>query len=107
MFVLVLLSLSSLSLFVFFFTQSTSPSRKSYLVGGGSGHEPAHAGYVGEGMLDAAVCGDVFASPPVAAVLAAIRHVTGPPGEGWHFFTAKTHPSSIVDSRHGCVPWSM
>ena len=31
--------------------------------GGGSGHEPAHAGYVGKGMLDAAVCGDVFASP--------------------------------------------
>lgn len=31
--------------------------------GGGSGHEPAHAGFVGEGMLDAAVCGDVFASP--------------------------------------------
>ena len=31
--------------------------------GGGSGHEPAHAGFVGEGMLDVAVCGDVFASP--------------------------------------------
>lgn len=31
--------------------------------GGGSGHEPAHGGFVGEGMLDAAVCGDVFASP--------------------------------------------
>ncbi|MBD8499487.1 dihydroxyacetone kinase subunit DhaK [Paenibacillus arenosi] len=31
--------------------------------GGGSGHEPAHAGFVGQGMLDAAVCGDVFASP--------------------------------------------
>ena len=30
--------------------------------GGGSGHEPAHAGFVGKGMLDAAVCGDVFAS---------------------------------------------
>lgn len=48
--------------------------------GGGSGHEPAHAGFVGDGMLDAAVCGDVFASPSVAAVLAAIRHVTGSPG---------------------------
>ena len=48
--------------------------------GGGSGHEPAHAGYVGEGMLSAAVCGDVFASPSVEAVLSAIRAVTGPPG---------------------------
>lgn len=35
----------------------------SLISGGGSGHEPAHAGYVGEGMLSAAVCGDVFASP--------------------------------------------
>ena len=30
--------------------------------GGGSGHEPAHAGYVAQGMLDAAVCGEVFTS---------------------------------------------
>ena len=47
-------------------------------VGGGAGHEPAHAGYVGPGMLTAAVCGDVFASPSAAAVLAAIRQVTLP-----------------------------
>jgi Dak1 domain len=46
--------------------------------GGGAGHEPAHAGYVGPGMLTAAVCGDVFASPSAAAVLAAIRQVTIP-----------------------------
>lgn len=38
--------------------------------GGGSGHEPAHAGFVGEGMLTAAICGDVFASPPVDSILA-------------------------------------
>ena len=50
------------------------------LSGGGSGHEPAHAGYVGEGMLTAAVAGDVFTSPSVDAVLAAIREVTGPAG---------------------------
>jgi dihydroxyacetone kinase len=48
--------------------------------GGGSGHEPAHAGYVGPGMLTAAVCGDVFTSPSTDAVLAAIRTVTGPAG---------------------------
>jgi len=48
--------------------------------GGGSGHEPAHAGYVGAGMLHAAVAGDVFTSPSVDAVLAAIRAVAGPPG---------------------------
>ncbi|EFJ15518.1 hypothetical protein SELMODRAFT_271610 [Selaginella moellendorffii] len=50
------------------------------LSGGGSGHEPAHAGYVGPGMLTAAVCGDVFASPSVNAILAGIRSVTGPKG---------------------------
>lgn len=48
--------------------------------GGGSGHEPAHAGYVGAGLLSAAVCGDVFTSPSTDAVLAAIRAVTGPAG---------------------------
>src|SRR6202007_2083937 len=45
--------------------------------GGGSGHEPAHAGYIGEGMLSAAVAGDVFTSPSADAVLAAIRAVAG------------------------------
>jgi len=48
--------------------------------GGGSGHEPAHAGFVGPGMLAAAVCGDVFASPSVDAVLAGILAVTGDAG---------------------------
>lgn len=48
--------------------------------GGGSGHEPAHAGYVGQGMLTAAVAGDVFASPSTDAVLTAIRAVAGPGG---------------------------
>ena len=48
--------------------------------GGGAGHEPAHVGFVGQGMLTAAVCGDVFASPSTDAVLAAILAVTGPAG---------------------------
>ncbi|TDM05248.1 dihydroxyacetone kinase subunit DhaK [Macrococcus lamae] len=43
--------------------------------GGGSGHEPAHAGYVAEGMLDAAVCGEVFTSPTPDKVLEAIKAV--------------------------------
>lgn len=50
------------------------------LSGGGAGHEPAHAGFVGEGMLTGAISGDVFASPTTDAVLAAIRHVCGPRG---------------------------
>lgn len=50
------------------------------ICGGGSGHEPAHAGFVGKGMLTAAVCGDLFAAPSVDSVLNAILHVTGDAG---------------------------
>lgn len=45
----------------------------SLISGGGSGHEPAHAGFVGKGMLDCAVCGDVFASPSQIQVYNAIK----------------------------------
>ena len=55
-------------------------SRVALVSGGGSGHEPSHAGFVGRGMLTAAVCGDVFASPSVDAVLAGILAVTGKAG---------------------------
>jgi ATP-dependent dihydroxyacetone kinase len=55
-------------------------SKVALVSGGGSGHEPSHAGFVGQGMLTAAVCGDVFASPSVDAVLAGILSVTGPLG---------------------------
>lgn len=62
----------------------TAASRKRDLValvsGGGSGHEPAHAGYVGFGMLDAAVLGPVFTSPSVDAVYAAIMASATPAG---------------------------
>lgn len=43
--------------------------------GGGSGHEPAHAGYVGTGMLSAAVAGEVFTSPSTDSILSAIKAV--------------------------------
>jgi len=55
-------------------------SKVALISGGGSGHEPAHAGFVGKGMLTAAVCGDIFASPSVDAVLSAIINVTGDAG---------------------------
>ncbi|SCH62015.1 PTS-dependent dihydroxyacetone kinase%2C dihydroxyacetone-binding subunit dhaK [uncultured Clostridium sp.] len=45
--------------------------------GGGSGHEPSHAGYIGYGMLDAAVCGEVFTSPTPDQVYEAIKEVNG------------------------------
>jgi len=46
------------------------------LSGGGSGHEPSHAGWIGEGMLSGAILGGIFASPSVAAVLSAVRNVS-------------------------------
>ena len=55
-------------------------SNVALISGGGSGHEPAHVGFVGKGMLTAAVCGDIFASPSVDAVLSAIVNVTGEKG---------------------------
>lgn len=55
-------------------------SRVALISGGGSGHEPSHIGFVGEGMLTAAICGDIFASPSVDSILAGILAVTGPAG---------------------------
>jgi dihydroxyacetone kinase len=48
--------------------------------GGGSGHEPAHSGYIGAGMLSAGVAGEVFTSPDTDSILAAIKAVAGKPG---------------------------
>lgn len=57
------------------------PTKKVALVsGGGSGHEPSHGGFVGKGMLDGAVAGEVFTSPTPDQVEAAINAVDG--GEG-------------------------
>jgi dihydroxyacetone kinase len=55
-------------------------SKVAVVSGGGAGHEPSHVGFVGDGMLTAAVCGEIFASPSVDAILAAILAVTGAPG---------------------------
>lgn len=55
-------------------------SKVAVVSGGGSGHEPAHVGFVGKGMLTAAISGEVFASPSVEAILACILHVTGEAG---------------------------
>lgn len=60
--------------------EAASRGEVALVSGGGAGHEPAHAGYVGSGMLSAAVAGEVFTSPSVDAVLDAIRAVGGPAG---------------------------
>jgi triose/dihydroxyacetone kinase / FAD-AMP lyase (cyclizing) len=60
--------------------QHAASGKVALISGGGAGHEPAHAGYIGQGMLTAAVVGEVFTSPSVDAVLAAILAVAGPGG---------------------------
>lgn len=60
--------------------KDTNQEKVTLISGGGSGHEPAHAGFVGKGMLDAAVCGDVFASPSQIQVYQAIRATAGHKG---------------------------
>jgi dihydroxyacetone kinase-like protein len=61
--------------------RANGPSSKVALVsGGGSGHEPAHGGFVGEGMLDGAVAGAVFTSPTPDQVFEAIKEVDGGKG---------------------------
>lgn len=57
-----------------------NPNKVSLVSGGGSGHEPAHAGFIGKGMLDCAVCGDVFASPSQVQVYQGIRETAGNKG---------------------------
>ncbi|WP_158888314.1 dihydroxyacetone kinase subunit DhaK [Amycolatopsis anabasis] len=56
------------------------PDKVAVISGGGSGHEPLHGGFVGPGMLDAAVPGAVFTSPTPDAVQAAVAATTGAAG---------------------------
>jgi dihydroxyacetone kinase-like protein len=56
------------------------PGKVGLISGGGSGHEPLHAGFVGLGMLDAACCGEVFTSPVPDQMLAATKAVDGGAG---------------------------
>lgn len=60
--------------------RTPNKNKVALVSGGGSGHEPAHAGYVGKGMLDAAVAGNVFASPSPDRIMAAIHEVAGEKG---------------------------
>jgi len=57
------------------YRKNISHRQVAIISGGGSGHEPAHAGFVGDGLLSAAVCGNVFASPNVAQIRRGIELV--------------------------------
>ena len=72
--------LSGFKVIVRAYAEQTRDRQVAVLSGGGSGHEPAHAGYVGQGMLSAAVAGEVFTSPSSDSVYAAIKAVAGKSG---------------------------
>ena len=58
--------------------KALKPGKVALISGGGSGHEPLHAGFVGHGMLDAACPGQVFTSPTPDQMIAAAEAVDTP-----------------------------
>lgn len=68
--------------------------------GGGSGHEPAHVGFVGQGMLDAAVCGDVFASPSQIQVYKALQQVATDKGV---LMIIKSYSGDMMNFQNGAA----
>ncbi|QPQ29579.1 dihydroxyacetone kinase subunit DhaK [Lysinibacillus sp. JNUCC 51] len=73
-------------------------NKVTLISGGGSGHEPAHAGLVGKGMLDAAVCGDVFASPSQIQVYQAIKATASKKGT---LLIVKNYSGDIMNFNNG------
>ncbi|MED3564289.1 dihydroxyacetone kinase subunit DhaK [Bacillus xiapuensis] len=75
-------------------------NKVSLISGGGSGHEPAHAGFVGKGMLDAAVCGDVFASPSQIQVYQGIKAIAGNKGV---LMIIKNYSGDMMNFKNGAA----
>ena len=74
--------------------KSLSPGKVALISGGGSGHEPLHAGFVGFGMLDAACPGQVFTSPTPDQIVEATAAVDGGAGA---LFIVKNYEGDIMN----------
>lgn len=61
-------------------TQAPEKGKVGIVTGGGSGHEPAFLGYVGDGLIDAVAIGEIFSSPTAKSFLDAMRHANGGAG---------------------------
>ncbi len=79
-----------------FVTRASGPAqgKVALISGGGSGHEPLHAGFVGKGMLDAACPGEVFTSPTPDQMLAAAEAVNGGAGI---LFIVKNYSGDVMN----------
>ena len=73
-------------------------NKVTLISGGGSGHEPAHAGFVGKGMLDGAVCGDVFASPSQIQVYQALKETASQAGA---LLIIKNYSGDMMNFKNG------
>ncbi|ARU91726.1 dihydroxyacetone kinase [Spiroplasma clarkii] len=80
-------------------TAKPNPTKVSLISGGGSGHEPSHAGFVGDGMLDGAVCGEVFSSPTPFDVFEAIKSVNNTQGV---LLIVKNYSGDIMNFTMAC-----
>jgi dihydroxyacetone kinase-like protein len=74
--------------------EQTRPGKVALISGGGSGHEPLHAGFVGHGMLDAACPGQVFTSPTPDQMLAAADAVRRDAGV---LFVVKNYEGDVMN----------
>jgi phosphoenolpyruvate---glycerone phosphotransferase subunit DhaK len=74
--------------------KATKPGKVALISGGGSGHEPLHAGFVGHGMLDAACSGQVFTSPTPDQMIAAAEAVDGGAGV---LFIVKNYAGDVMN----------
>lgn len=74
--------------------KTASPGKVALISGGGSGHEPLHAGFVGTGMLDAACPGQIFTSPTPDQMLAAAQTVESGPGV---LFIVKNYAGDVMN----------
>lgn len=72
----------------------TTAGKVAIISGGGSGHEPLHAGFVGTGMLDAACPGQIFTSPTPDQMLAAAQSVEN---EGGVLFIVKNYAGDVMN----------
>ena len=82
---------------------TANPSQCVHLLsGGGSGHEPSHAGWIGSGMLSGAICGGIFASPSVAAILAAIRAAAASNGNKGILLVVKNYTGDRLNFGMAC-----